>query len=767
MEQFSNIFIFDTNEKVWTKVESTMEGPRWNFAAVGVFAVPYWKVFVFGGNSGDLYEGGNPQGTYLNDMMVLETGDNSWSRPQTLGTIPVERGETPIVYDSKQSRIVMFGGWANRWFGDLYVCKVGDVVGPPYSITSISPVMGPITGQTTCVIQGMGFRSSGTQATIRFACIKGVAEVPGEVLSDSEIKFETPNYEKYGAISIEGRVSVGGKSFTNSSIGYNYFSVASHETSLVFGPAVLEGCVAVHPVSLVIQARDAAGANRVCGMDEFTLTLQTITYTKKGAEVVEPTYGDGKEIGEEFPYTVKDQDDGTYLVTFSYPAEGFYELGVEFMGTFMGKAGPVRGAPFRVNVAPASDDKSVNNDMTGPLMMKHIQDKVKEIKDYSSKAVTALKKAIPKDEVDALIKVKEVLKDVEARKTNIELSTDSNKAALAFFKGKGQQVDKMIEQLDHTATLWQDVVKQAPVTQNSIVPLVKTWSVQISDNIEKYGVEMSTKLKDFKKLPFWDDSLSPEEAVKAMEDAEKFLADEAAELARKTQLCATFDFPHLVKNAKECMDEMQVDLQEMKKLWSTFDNLKKFVEESRGVLWSEMNMDDLDEQSKNQVKYVKNMHKCVRWSKAYQAADKMSKDFLNTIPLVSLLAAKCMKDRHWDSLKAVTKKEFISPLLDKALQLGGILALNLHEFSGDVEDICDQAAKELKIENSLNSLTERWKIVEWLMEPYKDTDVPLLKMGEEDFESLEADQLTVQGMLASRFVKVFEEDAQVRVNLMR
>jgi dynein heavy chain len=46
------------------------------------------------------------------------------------------------------------------------------------------------------------------------------------------------------------------------------------------------------------------------------------------------------------------------------------------------------------------------------------------------------------------------------------------------------------------------------------------------------------------------------------------------------------------------------------------------------------------------------------------------------------------------------------------------------------------------------------------MENYKDTDVPLLKLSEEDFEALEADQLTVQGMLASRFVKQFEHEAQ-------
>ena len=44
------------------------------------------------------------------------------------------------------------------------------------------------------------------------------------------------------------------------------------------------------------------------------------------------------------------------------------------------------------------------------------------------------------------------------------------------------------------------------------------------------------------------------------------------------------------------------------------------------------------------------------------------------------------------------------------------------------------------------------------MEPYKDTDEPLLKLGGEDVEALATDQLTVQGMLAHRFVKQFLEE---------
>jgi dynein heavy chain len=245
-----------------------------------------------------------------------------------------------------------------------------------------------------------------------------------------------------------------------------------------------------------------------------------------------------------------------------------------------------------------------------------------------------------------------------------------------------------------------------------------------------------------------------------MAEATKFLKVEQDQLNTKTNLCRTFDFPHLVKAATECCSEMNEDLTECERLWNVTESLQRFVSESKQILWAEMDMNEMDDGSKNQVKAVKGLSKCVRWCPAYKAADKLSKDFLNTIPLIALLAAKCMRERHWETLKQVTKKEFVPPYADKELLMGGILALNLHEFTADVEDICDQAVKELKIENTVKQLNERWVGIEWLMETYKDTDIPLLKMAEEDFEALEADQLTVQGMLASRFVKQFVDEVQ-------
>ena len=57
-----------------------------------------------------------------------------------------------------------------------------------------------------------------------------------------------------------------------------------------------------------------------------------------------------------------------------------------------------------------------------------------------------------------------------------------------------------------------------------------------------------------------------------------------------------------------------------------------------------------------------------------------------------------MRPRHWELLRKATGKEFVPPHEDEDLQLGGLLSLNLHGFNTDVEEICDQATKEEKIE---------------------------------------------------------------------
>ena len=66
-------------------------------------------------------------------------------------------------------------------------------------------------------------------------------------------------------------------------------------------------------------------------------------------------------------------------------------------------------------------------------------------------------------------------------------------------------------------------------------------------------------------------------------------------------------------------------------------------------------------------------------------------------------------------------------------------------------------------ETQLTGLKERWATIEWLMDPYMDTDVPLLKIGE-DFEQLDTDSLMARHK-ASRFQNNFKTTPIITTSL--
>ena len=52
--QFDDVHVFTLETRAWSQPESAsgeenFGPPRWNFTAVSVFAVPFWKIFLFGG----------------------------------------------------------------------------------------------------------------------------------------------------------------------------------------------------------------------------------------------------------------------------------------------------------------------------------------------------------------------------------------------------------------------------------------------------------------------------------------------------------------------------------------------------------------------------------------------------------------------------------------------------------------------------------------------------------------------------------------------
>ena len=320
--QFADLHILDTvmEPPVWSTVDdphAKLSAPRWNHAACSVMAIPSWKLFVFGGTSGEL-TGNNPRGTYLNDIVVLDTGNNKWSYPEVLGEAPCPRADTSIEYDAKGSKLLVFGGWANEWFNDIRTLDVAHVVGPPYAIMDIYPNLGAITGGTQVEIGGIDFVNT-ADVIVRFADKKNKIDVKGTFVSQTELTCITPDFSQFAAGEVEVRVALNGDSFTTTSQRFAFFAVTDASKCVIYGPGVLSGCAVNEETMFVIQARDSQNRNRTTGGDEFKVSIRMVG----GGD-------DGDDLYLRTGVVCQDLEDGSYIVTFTAPQAGDYVIEVEF-----------------------------------------------------------------------------------------------------------------------------------------------------------------------------------------------------------------------------------------------------------------------------------------------------------------------------------------------------------------------------------------------------------------------------------------------------
>ncbi|CAN0091919.1 unnamed protein product, partial [Discosporangium mesarthrocarpum] len=127
---------------------------------------------------------------------------------------------------------------------------------------------------------------------------------------------------------------------------------------------------------------------------------------------------------------------------------------------------------------------------------------------------------IPKDDRHELIKCKEHLKSAESRREELDLRINANRAALQVLKKKGEKnMDRMLDALENAGSVWNDVISQAPLTQNNLVPLTKLWTEKTEEEVEAYQAKVTEQREAFKDLLFWSSDSQPEGGRKALQVA--------------------------------------------------------------------------------------------------------------------------------------------------------------------------------------------------------------------------------------------------------
>jgi len=180
-----------------------------------------------------------------------------------------------------------------------------------------------------------------------------------------------------------------------------------------------------------------------------------------------------------------------------------------------------------------------------------------------------------------------------------------------------------------------------------------------------------------------------------------------------------FDNPNLIDGCNKHIDSNKVELGNMKMLWDHISAVQQIFAGYLSASWAETEPFAMEDDVKKNMKILKDM-KVDKRANAYGGILDEIKKWLIFLPLIAELADPAMRDRHWDAIRAKVGKQFT---VDDKLVLNDIYALNLQDYKEDVEEICDQAKQEAKMEKTLAKLEETWKDIKFEFYQHRNTDI--------------------------------------------
>jgi dynein heavy chain len=766
--QYNDLFVLDIKKKDWSDLDLSWSVPRWNLSMVLIHALPSSKLFVFGGCINEDGEG-RTVGTFSNQLGVLDLDANGYSWddpvleepspqdrlcmqqeanklivPPTDPFAPGGRDQTAMFFDEGSNRLVVFGGWSNRWLDDMWAINISSITGPPYAISGLEPSMGPVSGNRTLRIKGEGFLSQGKQARVqvRFSFGTQSCSTEGIIVDAYWIECKTPNVAaSIGAQTVEVRLKIGDKDLTTTYGQYMYFLNTHAGQSLCFGPGILEDGEMGVETLFVIQARDKNGRNRTSGNDQVYVEFESI-------ESSEP-------IRE---FSIKDCLDGRYEVVYTPPSSTIgldrqsYSVQVKMVNE-EGMSVPVRGSPFRSSFV-RSKAKPKSNLLTGPLVSSFIVKSLKEMDDLYRRTEGELARKL--GDTRALISIVESIKSFESRKDYIQLRKDQIIETLAALDRLGVSNEKTEKHLRKICECLDSCESACKEKQSELEPLVDKEKDRYKSLISDFESKTIKDLQsEIKQSPIYLFATGPDSSKRTLTTFKSSLAGLTSRLDELKFVASSFGFPEKTHAAVQALKETDAELGGLEKFWELVTERSELTLHYLDSSLGSCSPDLMEEE-------LKVLHKRLRESKTIDKKSDcivgeadMLKKWLLFVPILADLRDPCMRSRHWVSIAQLVNVDPKTFCVGHSLGISIMWEVELYKYSDAIGEITDQAKQEGKMEKFLDKLDTVWSQTKFVETPHR-SEVCLLKMGDDELEALEDHQVQVQNMCASRFLSTFE-----------
>lgn len=411
---------------------------------------------------------------------------------------------------------------------------------------------------------------------------------------------------------------------------------------------------------------------------------------------------------------------------------------------------------FRVSISPFKS-ALLNMVKKWSLMFKQhivqdIESSLCSLDTFITQTSTGLNTVVNEGDYDALVETMRNLLCVRDRQSKTDSMFGPIKEYIDLLKTynhDSEMNDDVHKQLADLPDMWAGLKKLSTQVKQNVAPLQANEVAVIRRHCTTFDVQQYEFRENFRsELFFRWICETPYPAIFISHQSIYDKEMEMEDLASKADLFEV-NIPEF-KALKACRKEIVL----VKEVWDLATLVKSSIDDWKKTSWKEINVEQMDMDSKRFAKEIRTMDKEVRAWDVFTGLDSTVKNMITSFRVIGELQNSAVRDRHWHQLMQTTKVRFT---MNESTTLADLLKLNLHNFEDEVRGIVDKAIKEMGMEKVLNELNETWANFCFEHDAHPRTSTPLLRSDEELVETLEDNQVQLQNLMSSKYIAHFLE----------
>ena len=384
-------------------------------------------------------------------------------------------------------------------------------------------------------------------------------------------------------------------------------------------------------------------------------------------------------------------------------------------------------------------------------LLDYVNDSLGDLDSFIEKADQGLQMQLPHGDYPGLVKVMGFLKALKDRQAKTDDMFKPLNEMISLLRNYGVVVpEKSLGLLEELPEKWANTKRLSVTAKQQVAPLQGVEITKLRSRIESFERDQKKYKIKFKLLQFFSYQCNtPYERLSKTNAELEEMEREVKKFQSEAELfeveVPSFPLTH------QCRKENK----QLKQLWDFTYHVRTSIEEWKTTLWKDIDVENMDVESKKFAKYVRSLDKDVKDWNIFCGLETTIKNMLTSLRAIGELQNPAIRERHWEQLVQATRVRFV---MTDETSLADLLALNLHNFEDEVHNIVDKACKEMAMEKMLKELEVTWRTMEFHHDIHKRTGYTTLRGSEDLIETLEENQVQLQAMMTSKFIGYFFEE---------